>query len=80
MRYNKTSVSPEIIHNILGFFIVYMLSFMIGTIVFAILGLDFESALGVSASSLGNVGPSIGAASYNPVGPPIGATFCIKIV
>ena len=61
LRYNKTSVSPEITHNILGFFIVYMLSFMIGTIVFAILGLDFESALGVSASSLGNVGPSIGA-------------------
>ena len=61
LRYNKTSVSPEITHNILGFFIVYMLSFMIGTIVFAILGLDFESALGVSASSLGNVGPSLGA-------------------
>ena len=61
LRYNKTSVSPEITHNILGFFIVYMLSFMIGTIVFAILGLDFESALGISASSLGNVGPSIGA-------------------
>ena len=37
-----------------------MLSFMIGTIVFSVLGLDFQSALGVSASSLGNVGPSIG--------------------
>ena len=65
LRYNKKSVSPEIIHNILGFFIVYMLSFMIGTIVFALLGLDFQSALGVSASSLGNVGPSIG--SYGPM-------------
>ena len=42
-----------------------MLSFMIGTIVFALLGLDFESALGVSASSLGNVGPSIG--SFGPM-------------
>ena len=38
---------------------------MIGTIVFALLGLDFESALGVSASSLGNVGPSIGL--YGPM-------------
>ena len=37
---------------------------MIGTVVFAILGLDFQEALGVSASSLGNVGPSIG--SYGP--------------
>ena len=61
LRYNKSSVSSEIIHNILGFFIVYMLSFMIGTIVFAVLGLDFVSSLGVAASSLGNVGPSIGA-------------------
>ncbi len=60
LRYNKSSVSTEIIHNILGFFIIYMLSFMIGTIVFSVLGLDFQSALGVSASSLGNVGPSIG--------------------
>ena len=65
LRYNKSSVSTEITHNILGFFIVYMLSFMIGTIVFALLGLDFESALGVSASSLGNVGPSIGL--YGPM-------------
>ena len=65
LRYNKSSVSSEITHNILGFFIVYMLSFMIGTIVFALLGLDFESALGVSASSLGNVGPSIG--SFGPM-------------
>ena len=64
LRYNKSSVSAEIIHNIIGFFIVYMLSFMLGTIVFALLGLDFESALGVSASSLGNVGPSIG--SFGP--------------
>ena len=66
LRHNKSSVPPEIIHNILGFFIVYMLSFMIGTIVFAFLGLNFESALGVSASSLGNVGPSIG--SFGPMG------------
>ena len=65
LRYNKTTVSSEITYNILGFFIVYMLSFMVGTIVFALLGLDFESALGVSASSLGNVGPSIG--SFGPM-------------
>ena len=60
IRYNKKSVSSEIMYNILGFFIVYMLSFMAGALVFSILGLDFSSSLGVSASSLGNVGPSIG--------------------
>ena len=60
IRYNEKSVSSEIMYNILGFFIVYMLSFIAGALVFSILGLDFESSLGVSASSLGNVGPSIG--------------------
>ena len=65
LRYNTSSVSNQIIYNILGFFIIYILSFILGTIVFAILGLDFISALGVSASSLGNVGPSIG--SFGPM-------------
>ena len=65
LRYNTSSVSNEITYNILGFFIVYMLSFIVGTLVLALFGLDFESALGVSASSLGNVGPSIG--SYGPM-------------
>ena len=61
VRYNKKTVSSDIMYNVLGFFIVYMLSFMAGALVFSILGLDFQSSLGVSASSLGNVGPSIGA-------------------
>ena len=34
--------------------------FEYSALVFSILGLDFQSSLGVSASSLGNVGPSIG--------------------
>ena len=61
VRYNKKTVSSDIMYNVLGFFIVYMLSFMAGALVFSLLGLDFQSSLGVSASSLGNVGPSIGA-------------------
>jgi trk system potassium uptake protein TrkH len=58
--YNNKSVRTEIIYNVLGFFIIYMLTFMIGALGFSLFGLDFESALGVSASSLGNIGPSIG--------------------
>ena len=37
-----------------------MLSFIIDSLVFGFMGLDFESAIGVAASSLGNVGPAIG--------------------
>ena len=65
LRYNSSSVSNEITYNILGFFIVYILSFIVGAMVFGIFGLDFESAIGISASSLGNVGPSIG--SFGPM-------------
>jgi trk system potassium uptake protein TrkH len=66
VRYNNKSVPSGIIYNILGFFIIYMLSFMVGALGFSMFGLDFQSALGVSASSLGNVGPSIG--DYGPMG------------
>ena len=60
-RYNGKVVSKEIIGNILGFFILYMISFIVGSLVFGFMGLDFENAVGVAASSLGNVGPAIGA-------------------
>ena len=60
LRYNNKSVSGDIVFNVLGFFILYMLSFIVGSLGFALLGLDFESSIGVAASSLGNVGPALG--------------------
>ncbi len=60
VRYNSKAVSGEIVFNVLGFFMLYMLSFIIGALGFAFIGLDFESAVGVAASSLGNVGPALG--------------------
>ena len=65
VRYNKKSVSGNIVFNILGFFILYMISFIVGALVFSMLQIDFESAIGLSASSLGNVGPALG--NFGPV-------------
>lgn len=65
VRYNKKSVSGDIVFNILGFFILYMLSFIVGALVFSMFQIDFESAVGLSASSLGNVGPALG--NFGPV-------------
>ena len=59
-RYNNKTVSDAIAYNILGFFILYMLSFIIGALGFGSLGINFESAVGLSASTLGNVGPALG--------------------
>ena len=65
VRYNSKAVSGDIVFNILAFFILYMLSFIIGALGFSMMGLDFESAIGVAASSLGNVGPALG--DFGPV-------------
>ena len=60
VRYNTKSVPKKIVYNILAFFILYMLSFIIGSLVFSMFNLDFESSVGLAASSLGNVGPALG--------------------
>ena len=79
VRYNNRAISGDIVFNILAFFILYMLSFIIGALGFSLLGLDFESAIGVAASSLGNVGPALG--DFGPVNnfyemPAIGKWWC----
>ncbi|MGV6828661.1 MAG: TrkH family potassium uptake protein [Flavobacteriales bacterium] len=60
VRYNFKAIPQPIVFNILAFFILYMLSFIIGVAVFSFLGLDFKTALGGAASTLGNVGPALG--------------------
>lgn len=67
VRFNKLSVSPEIVLNIQAFFLFYITIFILGTLAMSLLGLDFSSALGSVATSLGNVGPAIGSVgpSYN---------------
>ena len=56
-----------------------MLLFIIGASVLGFLGLDFVSAVGGAASSLGNVGPALG--ELNPVSnysslPVLGKWWC----
>ncbi|MDO5969523.1 potassium transporter TrkG [Flavivirga aquimarina] len=65
VRYNKKAITGGIVFNILGFFILYMLSFIIGALVFSMFEIDFKSAIGLAASSLGNVGPALG--DFGPV-------------
>ena len=60
VRYKGKSVSENIVFTVQGFFILYALSFIIGAVVLAATGLDFESAIGGAASSLGNIGPAFG--------------------
>jgi len=79
VRFNKKTVSEHIVYNIIAFFVLYMLLFIVGASVLGLLGLDFVSATGGAASSLGNVGPALG--SLNPLSnfsqlPELGKWWC----
>ena len=79
VRFNGKTVSEHIVYNVIAFFVLYMLLFIIGALVLGFLGLDFTSAIGGAASSLGNVGPAFG--SLNPLSnfnglPALGKWWC----
>ncbi len=63
VRYDGKAVQQTIVFNIISFFILYMLIFIMGSVILAMMGLDFQSAIGACASSLGNIGPAIGSVS-----------------
>ena len=63
VRYDGQTVHKNIVFNILSFFIIYMLIFIMSSVALTLFGLDFMSALGAAASSLGNIGPAIGSVS-----------------
>lgn len=83
VRYNHKAVPPKIVFNVLAFFMIYMLIFIFGSVIMALLDStttpsieQFASSLGVTASSLGNVGPAFG--KYSPVDNFAGMTYPAK--
>ncbi|MFT4566297.1 MAG: trk system potassium uptake protein TrkH [Saprospiraceae bacterium] len=60
LKINKKLVAPRVIIHILVFLIVYIFLFVIGALLLSFLGLDFETAVGAAATSIGNVGPGMG--------------------
>ncbi len=60
VRFNQKTIARTLVFNVLAFYVLYMLLFVIGAAVLAMMGLNFETALGGAASSLGNVGPALG--------------------
>ncbi len=66
VRLSGKAVSQDIIFKVMAFFLLYIIIFAFGTLVMSFMGLDFESALGSAAATLGNIGPGIG--MVGPVG------------
>lgn len=60
VRFNGTPVAPEILTNILGFFLLLMSVTLIATFVMTATGLDLVSAFGSVAATVNNIGPGLG--------------------
>lgn len=60
VKYNGKSVSQQMIFNVMAFFLMYVLIFSGGTVMLSLLGVDFETSVGASIATLGNIGPGIG--------------------
>ena len=59
-RVGRRVVKEDVLANVLGFVILYVLLFLAGAMVLALLELDFLTALGASAATVGNIGPGLG--------------------
>jgi len=60
IKIDRQIVAPRILTHILVFLLIYLILFVIGSIIVTMMGMDFISAVGAVATSLGNVGPGIG--------------------
>ncbi|MEZ5146652.1 MAG: potassium transporter TrkG [Bacteroidales bacterium] len=60
VRFNGRAVAPEIIHLVMAFFLFYILTFFAGTFILTLMGLSFDTAIGATIATLGNIGPGIG--------------------
>ncbi len=61
LKLNGQVVAPRILTHIIIFLLLYLLLFVLGSLALSFMGLDFLTAIGATATSLGNVGPGIGA-------------------
>ncbi|MFQ5561330.1 MAG: TrkH family potassium uptake protein [Nitrospinota bacterium] len=60
IRSGEDAVPDKAVLSIFCFMLFFMLSFLLGSFVFALTGLDLVSALSAGASAIGNVGPGLG--------------------
>ena len=58
--YNRRPVPEGVTNAVMGFFYLYILSFVVVAILLGLTGLDFETALSAAATSISNVGPGLG--------------------
>ena len=59
-KLGKKIVPLDVINGVIGFFVLYIVLFIIFSILLATLGMDFMSSISAVAATLSNVGPGLG--------------------
>jgi trk system potassium uptake protein TrkH len=60
VRIGDTPIPREIVSNVVGFFITFILLFIVGVLVMSALGLDMATSFGCVAATINNIGPGLG--------------------
>jgi len=60
LKYDQKPLPEEVIHDVVSFFFLYLLTAFVASIILGFLGLDLETAISAAASCLANVGPGLG--------------------
>lgn len=60
LKLNGQVVAPRIMTHVIIFLLLYMMIFILGSVLMSAMGYDFMTSVGAVATSLGNVGPGIG--------------------
>jgi len=57
---NDRTVSAQLVTNVLGFFLLFALVYILGVVALTLGGRDLLTAIGATAATLGNIGPGLG--------------------
>jgi trk system potassium uptake protein TrkH len=60
VRINNQTVDSKNVYNVLAFFFIYLLTFILGALVISAFGYDIVTSAGASIACLGNIGPGFG--------------------
>src|SRR5690625_6853314 len=60
LKINKKIVPPRVMTHVMVFYILYIGTFMLGTLLLILTGVEIETSMGAVATSISNVGPGIG--------------------
>jgi len=61
VRHNNKAVSNDIVSKIAAFVMLYMIIFILASLLLSIIGFDLSSSMGAVAACLANIGPGLGA-------------------